>query len=276
MINSLQSLRGIFALVIFLHHFPVNGKGLFEAGGSMGVEFFLLLSGFVMCAGYENKVDSDNLRFDKFFLKRVIRVYPLHLLCLVGFIVLNIMHLNFKGLLVLVPNWALLQSWIPIQTVYFSGNAVSWCLSDLMFFYAVFPAIIKLLHLHRHNFYITLGVLTVIYLTGISFIPESLWHPLIYISPLFRLFDFVLGIVLWQIWIKYRKSSLCRSVILLPKSVKTVLEALVLCLVIIGAIVYTHIPENYSAVSLWWIPMLTTIFAFTLFNNRGGGILQTS
>lgn len=270
MINSLQSLRGIFAIVIFMHHFPVNGKGLFEAGGAMGVEFFLLLSGFVMCAGYESKADSDKLKFDRFFLKRVIRVYPLHLLCLVGFIAINILHLNVNGVLVLLPNLLLLQSWIPVQSVYFSGNAVSWCLSDLMFFYAVFPWIIKFLHSHNKAFYLIVGILTPIYLLGISFLPESLWHPLIYISPAFRLFDFILGIVLWQIWIECRESSHFQRFLMLPKSVKTLLEASVICLTVLAVIVYPHVTENYSAVSMWWIPMLAIILMFTLFNNRGG------
>lgn len=35
MINTLQSLRFIFA-IIFLHHFAVNDVGLFEAEGSCG------------------------------------------------------------------------------------------------------------------------------------------------------------------------------------------------------------------------------------------------
>ena len=61
MIVSLQSWRFIFALMIFLHHFPVNGKGLFEAGGSCGVSFFLILSGFAMAAGqlYEKERCKD-------------------------------------------------------------------------------------------------------------------------------------------------------------------------------------------------------------------------
>lgn len=82
MIRSLQSWRFIFALMIFLHHFPVDGKGLFEAGGSCGVSFFLILSGFVMSAGYGEKVLQNDFNYGNYFKKRLTRVYPLHLLCL--------------------------------------------------------------------------------------------------------------------------------------------------------------------------------------------------
>ena len=79
MIGSLQSLRGIFAIMIFLHHFPINGKGWFDAGGPCGVDFFLILSGFVLCVGYENKVLSSDFHYRHFIFKRLIRVYPLHI-----------------------------------------------------------------------------------------------------------------------------------------------------------------------------------------------------
>lgn len=39
MISSLQSLRFIFAIMIFIHHYTVNGEGLFDAGGTCGVSF---------------------------------------------------------------------------------------------------------------------------------------------------------------------------------------------------------------------------------------------
>ena len=136
MIASLQSWRFIFALMIFLHHFPVNGKGLFEAGGSCGVSFFLILSGFVMAAGYGDKVLSPSFSFGNYMIKRGARIYPLHLLCFLVALVLAYKNIDGFYLLKLLPNLLLLQSWIPIQGIYFSGNAVSWCLSDLVFFYA--------------------------------------------------------------------------------------------------------------------------------------------
>lgn len=101
MIKSLQSLRFVFALMIFFHHFPVNGEGLFEAGGTCGVSFFLILSGFVMSAGYGDKVSRQDFNYHNFLIKRIIRLYPLHIICLfvaaalaliAGSLVLKILH----------------------------------------------------------------------------------------------------------------------------------------------------------------------------------------
>lgn len=63
MINSLQSLRFIFVLLIILHHFPVNGVGLFAAGGSCGVSFFFVLSGFVITMGICNKIKNNEFHY---------------------------------------------------------------------------------------------------------------------------------------------------------------------------------------------------------------------
>lgn len=127
MISTLQSLRFVFAIMIFLHHYSVNGCGLFDAGGTAGVSFFIILSGFVMSVGYCGKILKPEFSGKEFFFKRLIRLYPLHLLCLLGFVSLHIMHLDAVGILKLVPNALLIQSYIPIKGIYFSGNAVSWC-----------------------------------------------------------------------------------------------------------------------------------------------------
>ena len=130
MIKSLQSWRFIFALMIFLHHFPVDGVGLFRAGGTCGVSFFLILSGFVMSAGYAEKVERKEFRYGNYFKKRLTRIYPLHLLCLLAAAAILVAAGTFgiKDGAIFCINAALVQSWIPLSGVYFSFNAVSWCL----------------------------------------------------------------------------------------------------------------------------------------------------
>ena len=48
MIETLQALRFIFVLMIFMSHFTYRGICAFDAGGDCGVSFFFILSGFVL------------------------------------------------------------------------------------------------------------------------------------------------------------------------------------------------------------------------------------
>lgn len=141
MISSLQALRFIFALFIFAHHFPLRdgeSDALLEGTGPMGVSFFLVLSGFVMSLGYADKVRLPNFSWGDFMKKRLIRLWPLHILCLLIWIVAASRQSTFSiQPLPLLGNFFLLQSWIPMVEA--KGNAVAWCLSDLIFFYALFP-----------------------------------------------------------------------------------------------------------------------------------------
>lgn len=139
MIYSLQSLRVVFALCIFFHHLD-----LFEAGGSCGVSFFLVLSGFVLAAGYGERAVRPDFVWKAYMQKRMARLLPLHwLTLLLALWVHGVLRGEQLSAGPLVANVLLLQSWFPWYGYFFSGNAVSWYLSDLMFFYAVFPLLMK-------------------------------------------------------------------------------------------------------------------------------------
>lgn len=267
MISSLQSLRFLFAIMIFLHHF----KGLFPAGGACGVSFFIILSGFVMSAGYGEKVEQTNFKYKGFILKRLIRIYPLHILCLLGYIVIRILYLSFSDYLKLIPNLFLLQSWIPVRGVYFSGNAVSWCLSDLLFFYTIFPFLAKLINNLNNNRTYCLGILIVLFYFLIAlFMPEKYSHQFLYISPIFRLIDFLIGMYTYKLYIKISNSILNDGLLNLTFTTKSIIEFLSICLVFIPVLLYTSISNNFYYSFVWWFIMPVLILIFALFNKRGG------
>lgn len=273
MINSLQSLRGIFAIFIFLHHIMLNGENLFRAGGPCGVCFFFILSGFVMCAGWEKKIDTGAESKTRLFLRRIIRVYPLHFLCLGIVIFLSIGSFSSTYFLKLIPNILLLQSWIPIKSIYFSGNALSWCLSDLMFFYVAFPFIVKFIESYKKS---SLGIFIAIiicYLTIVSFIPQKHLHALVYINPVFRLIDFLIGIFLWQIWISVRNNEHLQLIIstFSPVSVNFI-EIFSITVLAVFILLFSFTPKVYWYDAYWWIPSSILILTFTIFNKSGGGV----
>lgn len=212
--------------MIFLHHYQVDGKPLFEAGGRCGVDFFLILSGFVMCAGYSKKISENRLKYKAFMLKRLIRIYPLHLLCLSTWIFLSIIYSSSISWTCLIPNAFLIQSWFPEEKVYFSGNAVCWCLSDLLFFYILFPLILRSICNYRKASYLILILSVALYFIIINLIPVSLQQSLIYINPLFRLIDFCIGIMLWQVWFLIEDSRTIRAIKHIGVMSKTCIEVL--------------------------------------------------
>ena len=81
--SSLESLRGVAAIMVALFHsgFVYGDKYPVIAQGPIFVDFFFVLSGFVMAFAYQDKI-VNNLGFKSFFLLRVGRVYPLHLFML--------------------------------------------------------------------------------------------------------------------------------------------------------------------------------------------------
>lgn len=196
MIKSLTALRGIFILFIFLHH-----AGVYPGGGSMGVVFFFVLSGFSMTLGYHNRVFSHEFNYRQYLTRRAIKFYPLHWITLFGNIPLTLLSaLHWWLIPLFFVNAALLQTLVPIQQVYFSYNAVSWFLADILFFTVVFPFVfrkITAMTRKQRGIMMLVGFALYGFILYVSFyMPESVMKGIVYISPFVRLFDFVFGILL--------------------------------------------------------------------------------
>lgn len=260
MIQSLQSLRGIFALFIFFHHFSFTpwGEIVFGAGGDSGVAFFFVLSGFVLMLSYTTKLKKGKPEdpLGIFIGKRLSKIYPLHLLCFVYFITAYGVGLNKCNIL----NPVLLQSWIPLSDVFFSGNAVGWCLSDFLFFYIMFPFLAPRLNRNPKGFISTFICLAVIYiLLIIPFIPEKYVLGIVYVNPATRLLDFMLGMILCAFFLKIDNQKHNTN-----KAAKEICATVFLVLTII---IWYYIPTRWQMSFLWWPCMSMIVIAFSL----GGG-----
>lgn len=90
---ELESIRGLAALLVITFHMPMwnhqlSGFNLFQNAMVM-VDLFFVLSGFVICSAYSHRLrkPSDVARFQ--FL-RLGRLYPVHLLFLFAFLLIEI------------------------------------------------------------------------------------------------------------------------------------------------------------------------------------------
>ena len=83
----LESLRGIAALVVVIHHFDVSSifNNQFTQHGWLFVDFFFVLSGFVVAMNYQERIKTSK-QLISFQIRRFLRLYPLHLLMLFAFL----------------------------------------------------------------------------------------------------------------------------------------------------------------------------------------------
>lgn len=268
MIRSLQSLRGIFAIFIFFHHYRYMGSSLFPAGGDCGVAFFFILSGFVMSAGYSRRIEAGQIPYGKYFLKRLCRLYPLHLLCFLWALALCCTSFTLGDLPAWGANLLLLQSWIPEEFYFFSGNAVSWCLSDLLFFYAAFPLLTKLHNRRPAIFNLTVLTVAIVWAFAAALIPRQLSDGIIYINPATRIIDFSIGICLWHIHSQRQSVNSRRQQ---SAFTSNVMEISAIALLIAAIAAYPILPDYLKLSIVWWIPLSLVVLAFS---TSGGGIVS--
>lgn len=85
---ALDSLRGLAALSVAAFHFQGTGplfSNDFVLGAGLAVDFFFVLSGFVIAASYGGRL-ADGFPIRRFALLRIGRLYPLHLAMLLAFL----------------------------------------------------------------------------------------------------------------------------------------------------------------------------------------------
>ncbi|MEY4784719.1 MAG: hypothetical protein RIR41_2654, partial [Pseudomonadota bacterium] len=75
----LDGLRGVAAFAVILDHVPGGWLGELIPGRYLAVDFFFVLSGFVLAHAYGRGLEAGGSALD-FMKARVIRLYPMYLL----------------------------------------------------------------------------------------------------------------------------------------------------------------------------------------------------
>jgi peptidoglycan/LPS O-acetylase OafA/YrhL len=149
-LDALTSLRFFAALLVFSWHcVPTHKIAAIFSLGYAGVGFFFLLSGFILIYSYRAAF-AHGLRADAvrtFYLARVARIVPLHLIAMPPLILTMVFFGNrlwsdvgvHTQIIEVAAQAVLLQSWFAADAVHFGGNGPSWSISVEAFFYALFP-----------------------------------------------------------------------------------------------------------------------------------------
>ncbi len=210
-INSLTSLRFIAALGVFFHHTygflspsiltPIQNFIKYFFYGHIGVTFFYVLSGFIISYSFVRHQKNGIFGYSDFLVFRVSRLFPVHILSMILFIVCFGVYLTPETIHLpsFFSNLFLIHAFIPEQVYYFSFNSVSWSISSELFFYVAFCFLVRLKT--KYLLMLFLSILSVVVYTLIS-PPESVpAHWLFYINPIFRLPDFIAGMLLCRFFL---------------------------------------------------------------------------
>jgi peptidoglycan/LPS O-acetylase OafA/YrhL len=81
--ETMNGLRGVAAFAVVVFHMFSFFWPAAAVSGYLAVDFFFVLSGFVVAGAYGDRLSSDALTARAFILKRLIRFYPLYLIGLV-------------------------------------------------------------------------------------------------------------------------------------------------------------------------------------------------
>ncbi|WCT71912.1 acyltransferase [Sphingomonas naphthae] len=75
--RALDAMRGVAAIAVLLFH--LSWFVGYTSSGALAVDFFFMLSGFVIAHAYDARLGAGGMGFGDFLLKRLIRLYPLYL-----------------------------------------------------------------------------------------------------------------------------------------------------------------------------------------------------
>ena len=179
--RALTSIRGVMALWVVGHHlqFEFSLLGYHDLGwlfrpGYVGVDIFFVLSGYVITAVHRD-LDLGGAR--EFFIRRIFRVYPLHLFVLAILVAIWARELRLSG----APPSAAKLTHLGIVALLLQPylirdldwNPVSWSIGVEMLCYLLFP--LALIVLRRMIFVVSLAVLIIAALYERHVISDLIW-----------------------------------------------------------------------------------------------------
>ena len=271
MIETLQGCRIIFIFLIFMSHFTWPGIEEFCFGGECGVSFFFMLSGFVLCHAHGKEVRERKFSSKKFVVRQLTKLYPLHIATMLAAMLIGIKAQVYPEWHSLLLNVLLLQSWIPDPETYFAYNSVSWFLSDIMFFYLMFPFLVNITTKVSKTWLTSIVAAGVaVYACIQTIIPDEEVNNLLYVSPAFRVIDFAAGIILYRVYASDFSRQIIRKIQSGGYAAASITECAAILLMIATYAVYRETEPRWRTASLFWLTMPVFIYLMAIVDKTGG------
>ena len=209
-LDALTSLRFFAAAMIVIHHsvglFGFNKDNYPPIALGQAVSFFFILSGFILAYVYPKLETWPEIK--RFLFARIARIWPAFLASF--FLAYWLLSLSWDSEIGLA-NILMIHAWLPFPIYYFSYNWVSWSISTEFFFYLAFPFLIYQWDKTWLVKLLTSGIIVVLMievsnelqLPSYSSLNDGITHTaLLYIHPVSRIFEFILGIFVASCWRK--------------------------------------------------------------------------
>lgn len=204
-INKIQGLRGISIILIVLWHLNSIFPGSLPKTGDKGVEFFFLISGFLVARKYYFNSGLYSFRNSfSYAYKKIKSMYFLYILsALLGVYILfskcSSLEDFTKKAIQLLCYCTVVQSWVPSSDYYWAFNGVMWFLSSIAFCYFITPIYLKIVRKIRENdsLLLFISILFFIEIIARAFLSPELATYVTYICPLYRSFDYAIGITVF-------------------------------------------------------------------------------
>ena len=268
-LNVLQSWRFLAFLTIFIHH-CVGMVNINYGIAGLGVEFFFVLSGFMMAYNYWDKFDKKSTKKETwdFIVKKVKKFYPLLIVTILlkapvtlykYYLEVGGINLEYFGVTIsrLIPSIFLFQSYIPNEDFYYAFNGVAWFLDVIILCYLFTPRLINRVNkLNSKKLIIIMIIISALKLLYNYFIIPLLGKYGFYASyifPFYRFFDYLQGLLLGGIFLnlKNAKTSKCKM---------SILEISILILLILGY--HFRLLQSYKTIQELLSIAIVLIYAF--------------
>ena len=209
---TLDSLRGLCAVAVCLFHARYNSP-LLDYGvvrnGWIFVDFFFVLSGFVICASYGDRI-GRTISPARFLGLRLGRIYPLHLAMLLAFLLVELagwFYWERGGQLARMPFDAahspesLITNLLMLQSIglhdTLTWNKPAWSIATEFWSYVAFAAIVAVGGRYAERAMAAIALAAPVLLFAVSRHGMEVTYDW---GVVRSLYGFAVGVLCWRVW----------------------------------------------------------------------------
>lgn len=223
-LDHLVSMRGLAAwLVVLFHSLAILRSALpglptavvnVIGHGYLAVDFFFVLSGFIIFINYHDKFFSNffhNARF--FYWNRISRIYPMHVFMLLAYLLLALGFMVASASKTLPPAYTAGAFWQSLLLLQVWGgsastwNVPSWSISAEWFVYLLFPFTAFLFEKYIRklaaHLLLAMCILVIVYAVYTLLDIESLGMAIAQMALVRAFFEFSLGVIAGSLFVRH-------------------------------------------------------------------------